>query len=235
MRKYLLMLIAIFAMNSLSQAQTLNQNAGWLFLMNTTKFNDKWGMHVDFQIRTQDEWDGVRNVLIRPGVTYYINNSNEVTVGYLLQPTFTQLVGTSNTTLTEHRIWEQYIFKHKVSAVNLSHRFRLEQRFIERNGADDLFSQRARYFIRAVVPFKKTTEGFNEGFFGALQNEVFLNLQNKNELNGSTFDQNRAYGAIGYRFSPKVDMEIGYMNQAINGRSNNTNSNNIQLALYTRF
>jgi len=235
MRKYLLMIVVLFAMNFKTTAQTINQNSGWLFLMNTTKFNDKWGMHFDFQVRTQDEWDGVRHLLIRPGITYYINKSSDVTLGYLFTPTFLKSDGSSDNTLTENRIWEQYIYKHKFSSVNVSHRFRLEQRFIEQNGAKDLFSQRARYFVRFMVPFKKGTGAFEEGFFGALQNEVFLNVQNKDKLNGALFDQNRVYGAAGYRFSPKVDVEAGYMNQSVNGRNNNTSNHIIQLALYTRF
>ena len=71
--------------------------------------------------------------------------------------------------------------------------------------------------------------------FVALQNEFFLNLQNKDELNGSTFDQNRAYLAVGYRFSKAFDVEAGYLNQAVKGASVNTMNNAVQLALYTRF
>lgn len=230
MRKYLLIIVALFAMNFKTTAQTVNQNAGWLFLMNSTKFNDKWGMHFDFQVRTQDAWDGVRHILIRPGLTYFINKSSDVTVGYLYTPTFLRLDGAADNTLTEHRIWEQYIYKHKFSSINVSHRFRLEQRFVE-----DQFSQRGRYFVRFMAPLQKVDGSFDEGFFGALQNEVFLNVQNKDQVNGSLFDQNRAYGALGYRFSPKVDVEAGYMNQSVNGRNNNTSNNIIQVALYTRF
>jgi hypothetical protein len=73
------------------------------------------------------------------------------------------------------------------------------------------------------------------GIFAALQNEVFLNLQHKDQLNGKVFDQNRAYLALGYRFSKKFDLEAGYLNQAIRGASVNTSNNVIQLALYTRF
>ena len=235
MQKYLLVIIALFAMNFKTLAQTVVQNSGWLFLMNTTKFNDKWGMHFDFQVRSQDEWNGVRNLLIRPGITYYLNKNSDVTLGYLLTPTYNKPAGLPSFILNENRIWEQYIYKHKISAVNISHRFRLEQRFIGRNSADDLFSQRARYFVRFIVPLKKGEETFNEGFFAALQNEVFLNIQNKNQLNRSVFDQNRAYAAAGYRFSKKADLEAGYMNQSVNGLTNNTSNHIIQLALYTRF
>lgn len=219
-------------------AQTVNQNSGWFMFLNSTKFNDKWGMHFDFQVRTQDNWDGVRNLLIRPGVTYYINKNSNATVGYLYTPTFLQFtpaMASAKSTLTEHRIWQQYVYNHQPwKGAALSHRFRLEQRFIERQ-TDDLFSQRFRYFIRLVQPLQKQEGAFTEGIFAAIQNETFFNIQNKAELNDNFFDQNRAYLAMGYRFSKKADIEVGYLNQAIKGRNQNTINNAIQVAIYTRF
>ncbi|MNR03834.1 hypothetical protein D3C85_1197500 [compost metagenome] len=71
--------------------------------------------------------------------------------------------------------------------------------------------------------------------FAALQNELLFNIQNKEQLNGSLFDQNRAYLAVGYRVSKSFDIEAGYLNQRIKGANNNTVNNVAQLALYTRF
>lgn len=221
-------------------AQTINQNTGWFMFLNSTKFSDKWGMHFDLQLRTQNNWDGIRHLLIRPGVTYYINKNSNATLGYLYTPTFLQddiLVGggTLKTTLIEHRIWQQYIYNHQPwKGATLSHRLRLEQRFIERQ-TDDLFSQRFRYFFRLVQPLQKQEGAFTKGVFAALQNELFFNLKNKEQLNGSLFDQNRAYLAVGYRFSKAFDVEAGYLNQTINGANNNIMNNVAQLALYTRF
>lgn len=202
--------------------------------LNSTRFNEKWGLHLDVQLRTADNWDGVRNFLFRPGATYYINKNSNATLGYLLTNTFLKQDGAQDNTLTEHRIWEQYILTHRIKPVYAQHRFRLEQRFMETAGGD-VFSQRFRYFFRAIVPVLVATEQFVEGPFVALQNELFFNIQNKEQLNGKLFDQNRAYLAAGYRFSKSFDVEIGYLNQFIDGRSVNTTNNAIQLALYTRF
>ena len=67
-----------------------------------------------------------------------------------------------------------------------------------------------------------------------MQNEIFLNVQNKDKINNSLFDQNRVYAALGYRFSPKIDVGAGYMNQSTNGATNDVSNNIVQLALYTR-
>lgn len=225
-------LFSFFILNAFSQQ--VNQNSGWLMFLNSTKINDKWGLHLDVQLRSADEWDGVRNFLFRPGATYYINKNSNATVGYLLANTFLKQSGAADNVLTEHRIWEQYILTHKLKSIAVQHRFRLEQRFIETAG-DDIFSQRLRYFLRGVIPLTATKEAFTRGAFAALQNELFFNIQNKGKLNGKLFDQNRAYGAIGYRFSKSFDIEAGYLNQLVNGTSNHTMNHAVQLAFYTRF
>jgi hypothetical protein len=225
-------LLSLFVLNSFSQ--NITQNSGWLMFLNGTKFNDKWGMHLDLQLRTANEWDGIRNVLFRPGVTYFINKNSNATAGYLFTNTYLKQDGAANNTLTEHRIWEQYIYTHRIKPVYAQHRFRLEQRFMETAGGD-VFSQRFRYFFRAIFPVLSAKESFAAGPFVALQNELFFNVQNKDQLNGKLFDQNRAYGAGGYRFSKSFDIEVGYLNQYLEGRSNNTTNHAVQLAFYTRF
>ncbi len=231
-----LILIVCLAMATFTVfGQTQNQTSGWFMFLNSTKFSEKWGMHLDVQLRSADQLDYLRNVLIRPGLTYYINNKSNVTVGYLLNTTKTEVLGAADIDLVENRIWEQYILTHKISSIFTTHRFRLEQRFIEQNNGSEVFSQRFRYFFRLIQPLQKQAEAFSKGAFLALQNELFFNIQHKDQLSGNFFDQNRAYLAIGYRFSKKVDIEAGYLNQAINGTNNYTLNNVIQLALYTRF
>lgn len=242
--KKILLAAVLSIFTTLLHAQTINQNTGWFMFLNSTKFNDKWGMHFDLQVRSEDNWNRVRNILVRPGLTYYINKNSNATLGYLYTPTllatkisYIDAAGNSfaKGSLTEHRIWQQYIYNHQPwKGAALSHRLRLEQRFIERQ-TDDLFSQRFRYFFRLIQPLQKQEGAFTKGVFAALQNELFLNIQNKDQLNGSLFDQNRAYLAVGYRVSKAFDVEAGYLNQTIKGASRNTMNNVAQLALYTRF
>ncbi|WP_343523050.1 DUF2490 domain-containing protein [Pedobacter sp.] len=235
MRKILLLASMVFVLASgRLYAQTQYQNSGWFMFLNNTRFNEKWGLQFDLQIRSADNWGYVRNTLVRPAVQYFINNKSNLALGYLWQTTTTEVAGSTDLTLHEHRIFEQYIYNHKIGSVFASHRLRLEQRFIGRTG-EDVFSQRFRYFVRLIQPLQKTQPVFEKGAFVALQNEIFLNLQNRNQINNSVFDQNRAYLAVGYRFSKKIDLEAGYMNQASHGLNNNTINNIIQLAVYTRF
>lgn len=213
-------------------AQTTNQQSGWAALFYSQKFSDKIGMHFDFQVRSADDFEYLRNTLIRPGVTWFIDENKNATLGYAL--IINHQAGNAGGDLFESRIWEQFIYNQKIRKLSIAHRFRLEQRFIE-TSTEDVFSNRIRYFVRSVIPLKKQEDKFTFGLFAALQNEVFLNLQNKDKLNGHTFDQNRAYGALGYRINPKIDLEAGYLNQTSKGRVNNTTNHVVQFAVYTRF
>jgi hypothetical protein len=236
MKRFLVLFLLVTLANQfIASGQTAYQQTGWMMFMNNTKLNKKWGSYVDVQVRTTDNFKQVRNVLFRPGLTYYASPKHEITLGYLLNQTYEYPVGQDNFQLTEHRIWEQYVYKHKVKTIIGSHRFRLEQRFIERRGLEDLFAQRFRYFFRFIVPLQQDIANFEKGLFTAIQNEVFLNIQNKDQLNTHLFDQNRAYLAAGYRFSTKLDMELGYLNQSSKGRIINTLNSVVQVAVYTKF
>lgn len=234
-QKFLLFIIIAFCFCKTSAvAQTVTENTGWLGWFNTYKFSKSFGLTSDVQFRSADNWNYVRNILIRPGLTYYINSKSNVTAGYAYIGSFNKLPEPAKNALTENRIFEQYIYAVKLGQTSLQNRLRLEQRFIERQ-ADHIFSQRLRYFARLTVPLVKQEAAFSKGLFAAVQNEIFFNIQNKDALNNSVFDQNRAYGAVGYRFNHKFDMEAGYLNQYVNGAANDVSNNIIQLALYTRF
>jgi hypothetical protein len=217
-----------------ASAQTTQENTGWFAWFNSYKFSEHFGLHFDAQFRSADDWDYVRNILLRPGLVYHFNPKNNITVGYAYIGSYNRLPEPSKNSLTENRIWEQYINNVKFGQISLQNRLRLEQRFIERQ-TEDVFAQRLRYFVRTIIPLQKQKSSFGRGVFAAIQNEIFFNIQNKDKINNSFFDQNRVYGAIGYRFSPKVDLETGYMNQYTNGATTDVSNNIIQLALYTRF
>jgi hypothetical protein len=235
MRKnFFILPVVVLLFSFAAHAQTTSENSGWFAWFNSYKFSKHFGLHSDIQIRSADNWEYVKTILIRPGLTYHFNSKNNVTVGYAYIGNYNRLPEPSKNELTENRIWEQYINVAKFGSVSLQNRLRLEQRFIEQQ-TQNVFAQRLRYFVRAIIPLTKQQQAFNKGAYAALQNEVFFNIQNKDKTNNSFFDQNRAYGAVGYRFSKQLDLEAGYMNQYTNGLTTNVSNNIFQLALYTRF
>ncbi|NTS39729.1 DUF2490 domain-containing protein [Flavisolibacter sp. BT320] len=216
------------------------QFSGWAGSFNTFKLNNRFSLHFDAQLRSTNDLENVGAILLRPGLNYHLNKNLVFTAGYLLNSS-RRTVGTASSLLSEHRIWQQALVNQKVSKVALAHRFRFEERFIPKakisgdelatDGYDQVF--RFRYFIRGILPLVPGTT-FSSGPFAALQNEVFLNTGNTTAVNGKAFDQNRLYGAVGYRFQGKMDIEIGYMNQYSNTRTAFVNNHILQLAVYKR-
>ncbi|HRE52290.1 MAG TPA: DUF2490 domain-containing protein [Flavitalea sp.] len=230
---HILTVLIILISFATSKSQTVNQDMGWFMFVNNTKFSDKWGMALDVQVRSEAEWRGVRNLLFRPAITYFTGKNTNLSLGYLYTIMYLGDDAVKES-LTENRIFQQFVANHKLSSVFVSHRFRLEQRFIETED-DNIFAQRFRYFFRLIQPLRKEQDGFTGGPFIAFQNEAFLNVQNKERMNNRLFDQNRIYGAFGYRLSPKLDVEMGYLNQYAKSVNISTMNDIVQLAVYTRF
>lgn len=216
------------------------QFSGWAGSFNTFRLNNRFSLHFDAQLRSTDNLEQVGAILLRPGLNYHLNKTFVFTAGYLLNSSRRNAAGVSSL-LNEHRIWQQAVANQKAGKTAIAHRFRFEERFIPRakvtdnrleaDGYDQAF--RFRYFIRSIFPLT-SGQTFSSGPFLALQNEVFINTGNKTAVNGKAFDQNRLYGAVGYRFPGKMDIEAGYMNQYSNTRTSFINNHIVQLAVYKR-
>ena len=207
------------------------EHAAWMSIFNTTKFSEHWGLQLDAQFRSSDDVKYLRNFLFRPAVLYTIDKKNSVALGYAM---FDANTPAPSASLTENRIYQQYTHNEAIKAIAITNRFRLEQRFVEKSPNNIAFSQRFRYFLRAVIPLAKQESTFKKGIYAAVQDEIFINVQNKDLVNGSMFDQNRAYSALGHRFNTKVDAEIGYINLFQKRSSTDLRNNVVQLALYLR-
>ncbi len=241
MKKLIALAIITLLTTLFSVAYGQSQFTGWLASFNTFKVGKKTSIHADLQWRSTDEIKQTQTVLLRSGLNYHLNKKIIITAGYAFISN-KRVVSTVEGFAPEHRTWEQFIYNHKLKNIFTSHRFRIEQRFIgksivlnnELKNDGSVYANRFRYFIRNILPLNSETS-FQKGVFAALQNEVFVNFGNTSNVNGKFFDQNRLYLAMGYRLSTKADLEVGYMNQYINGKGTAfTNNHIVQLATYLR-
>lgn len=208
----------------------------WYAWFNNVKINQKWGINNDVQFRAGRNWSKNSLFLIRAGADYYVSNNQTASLGYATTIN-THSLGVSDERFNEHRIWQQYIVMVNTFSLPIQHRFRFEQRFLNRSD-ETVYAMRFRYFFRTIIPLNQSVNiPFEKGFFTAAQNEVFLNTFNNIKLNGNFFDKNRAYLSFGYRFSKKYDMEVGYMNEYLKtgNRLPNIITHIFQAAIYTNF
>ncbi len=231
----------LFCLNAKGQGSRFS---GWFMFMNTNNIskNKSLSTHFDFQLRSDDHWKNAETIIIRPGINIHLKKSQILTFGYALNLAWRH-IGDARGPLGEQRIWQQYIIPQKIGKqVKLNHRLRLEERFIpkavninnkiEKDGY--LYVTRFRYFFRSIFPIPFQPK-FEKGFFTAVQNEVMFNITGSANVNNKFFDQNRFYGAVGWRLRKELDLETGYLNQYVAGRgSGHVNNHVIQFAVYLR-
>ncbi len=246
MKRYFLMMVMLCSI-SLGAAAQQRQTAGWFAAFNTFRIPDsRFSVYFDAQVRSTDKFEALQTFIFRPGLNYHVRKNMVATVGYAWIRLRSMYNNAANQIeydyLSEHRIWEQFIVNHQVAFIPIQHRFRLEQRFLPKsvveendlkNDGYDL-AHRFRYFVRGIVPVDGS-KTFGKGIFVAAQNELFLNYGDPTRTNGKVFDQNRAYLAVGYRISPKFDVEGGYLNQFISGPGSARITYHVaQIATYVR-
>ena len=201
-KKTILVTLAILlALPTIVNAQDSNLG-NWLIYIGSKKLNSKWNIHNEVQYRNYNAIGDLEQLLLRTGVGYNVNDKNNVLLGYgyILSENY---IGESDDkiAINEHRIFQQYTTKQDISKVSLSHRYRLEQRFVEED-----FKLRFRYFLSLKIPLKIKEKGTSPLYLSAY-NEIFLNSKS------SIFDRNRVYGGLGYNISKNIKIEVGYMNQ----------------------
>ena len=195
-------LVFMFLLPFSSKAQDSNLG-NWLIYIGNKKLNSKWNIHNEIQYRNYNAIGDLEQLLLRTGIGYNLTeNNNNILLGYgyILSENYID-DSDAKVSVNEHRIFQQFTTKQLLWKVKLSHRYRFEQRFVESD-----FKMRFRYFLGLNIPLQYKEGGKNPLYLSAY-NEIFLNTES------SIFDRNRVYGALGYKFSDQLKLELGYMNQ----------------------
>jgi len=217
--------IVVFAKNTLYAQNTrlINYNSiGWYNYFGTFKVSEKFGIHTEYQFRRNEfvtEW---QQSLLRLGVNYQLNQKIQFRLGYAWIETFSYgeiPINGMGKDFTEQRIFQMATISDKVSIVDFSHRFMLEQRWVGRYSNANLtkedeypLSNRFRYMFRMQIPLKGK-EMKDKTPYLAVYDEIFIGF-GKN-VNENIFDQNRIGVLFGYRFNKVVRIEVGYLNQIL--------------------
>ena len=228
--KHLFFIVLLFT-SRIASAQ-LTETQGWFFLSHTQTLSKKFDLLADVQTRSANHFDYLTTLLLRGALSYNFSQQQSVALGYAYKGDWEEDEQSIKDYSHENRIYEQYIYKFKIRRVEMMFRARLEQRWVVEQVTN--FSQRGRLFLSAQIPLIADT-AFNKGPYLGVQNELFLNIQHKDNVNNSAFDQNRAFTSLGYRFSKKMDAELGYLFWYQKEMDASYRRNVIQLMLTTHF
>ena len=220
---YIILLLSFSSSINAQNSRINNHNTiGWYNYFGTFKVSQKFGIHTEYQFRRTETITEWQQSLLRVGVNYQLNPRIQLRLGYAWIETFPYgeiPINGMGKDFTEHRLFQMATITDKVSIVDLSHRFMLEQRWVGRYSNANLttedefpFLNRLRYMFRMQIPLKGK-EIKDKTAYLSIYDEVFIGF-GKN-VNENIFDQNRVGILLGYKFSPSIRIEGGYLNQIL--------------------
>ena len=213
-----LILIIGIQFEAFAQSEQIDHNFNtWWSNVNEYHLSDRFYLSSELHIRRTDGLKRWQQFLIRPALNYGINDQVVISAGYTFIQTYPYGKQSIVATTPEHNVWEQITLKDRIKRVKLSHRFRIEHRFIGQEVADSSgvyrtdgfnYAQRFRYRFTGQFPLSK-----NQKFFGKWFDEVWLNLAKS--FAPRSLNQNWFYLGAGYHFSDIGTVQVGFMDQLI--------------------
>ncbi|UPT71611.1 MAG: DUF2490 domain-containing protein [Flavobacterium sp. JAD_PAG50586_2] len=210
MKRVLLLLLVLVYGNCFSQ-KTIQDQRIWFAYLGQYKFSEKWGLHVEGQLRTDNELHQDLQNIARLGGVYFLSPKETLMVGGALIDTYSS---SADKFFTEHRLWEQYQINTKWSKNIMTNRLRLEQRWIEQLATKTTaYQNRFRYMNRNLFHITDL-KSVQAEFYAIVQDEVFITI-GENKVNSKFLDQNRLLVGLGLNNNNKFRLELGYMNQFV--------------------
>ena len=175
-----------------------NRLGAWYVYFGTNTLSDRFSIHTELQYNVYEVTSNFEQFWAITALNYHLNAKSVISVGYGYfagDPTFLDTPEEENT--TENRIFEQFILKNQLGKLNFQHRYRIEHRFIN-TPMENITRQRFRYRLQLTYPL-------SEKWFVNTFDEIFLNISEP------VFNQNRLYGALGYKINNSIKLQAGYM------------------------
>lgn len=214
LRKILLSISLLITFAGFSQKQTTHTEQVWLGYFNQTRFTNKWGLWVDLQLRTKEDFfTNFSTAIARAGAIYYLNDNTKLTAGYAYINHF-PADGHKNISRPEHRPWQQIQWHTKYQKLRLMQWIRLEERFRRKIENDDElaegynFNWRVRYNFFAAFPLSKQAFAPKTWSF-VLNDELHINAGK--EVVYNYFDQNRFFAGFSYHLNAHDNIQVGYL------------------------
>ncbi|MBX0289896.1 DUF2490 domain-containing protein [Hymenobacter sp. HSC-4F20] len=222
MKKTLLLLGCwVLASSGYGQALRLNdQNTlGWLVYSGDHKLTVKWALHTEYQWRRINWVRAPQQQLARLGLVRTLTDRITVSGGYTYFQThrYGSYPTVPGRPEPEHRLYQDISLKDPLGRLTLTHRLRLEQRWLgtranEGQGhvQDWEFQNRIRYQLAGQFPLQGVTVEDGEWYLNAFD-ELFIGFGRN--VGDNVFNQNRLSGGVGYQFSDNAKVELNYLNQ----------------------
>lgn len=218
----LLLLLALLPTAGFSQQnRIIDRNAiGWYIYNGDHTLSKRWVLHTEYHWRRVDFIRSWQQSLARLGLAYKLTDRVKLAGGYTLFTTYPYgdyPVADAGVPTLENRLYEDVQLSDKIGNVKLSHRFRLEQRWLgqgdemnPRRIVDWEYQNRVRYQISGEIPLKGPTIDDGEVYINFFD-ELFIGFGRN--VGQNVFNQNRISAGLGYQIKDSFTLELNYLYQ----------------------
>lgn len=213
----ILFILLAFQTSLFSQNPSEDFLGSWYTYGGNHRLTERISLTPYAELRFYEPSSNYNLVFLSLRANYHLNSKSTLGLGYANLDIDTVFEFDQTPNVKENRIFEQYVYKHKLGKFKMQHRGRLEQRFLQFNDRNEL-QQRFRYRISLRYDISKT-------FFLVISEEPFINFQDQ------VFHENRFYTGLGINLSKNSQLTIGYLKQHI--RKNNLNRIQIGISIQT--
>lgn len=211
------MVLFLMIYSTVFSQKTVQNQRVWLAYLGQYKITQKWGIHLEGQLRFDNQMEQNLQNVFRIGGIYFLSPKENITAGYALVHTYNASL---DKFYAENRLWEQYQYNKRWNdnKNTMTHRLRLEQRWIDQLATKTTnYQNRFRYLNRNLFHLTNL-KSEKEELYAVLQDEVFLTL-GQNQINSKFVDQNRFLVGLGFNYKNSLRLELGYMNQFVTSSS----------------
>jgi hypothetical protein len=209
--KFKLIIILLLAVTLQVHAQSRDKYNMWFQYLMSAKLTDKSTLTALSQYRSFDLAYDTRLFLVSAYVDYEIANEVKPAAGFMFLVLDSYKSDNTKKERYEKRPFQQVTLGGNIGRTSVSHRFRVEERFIS-NPND--FIVRLRYLISLRIPFNRAGE--KEKLYGILKNEIRMNV-----VKDEPFDSNRLTAGIGVKVGKNSAIEVAFINQLETGSTSN--------------
>ncbi len=199
---------------------TDHNTIGWLVYVGDHKIAKQWTLHTEYQARRVDWLRVPQDQLSRLGLGRTLTDRVKVSGGYTYFQSFRygDYPGVAtHRAAPEQRLYEDVTLSDPLGRLALSHRIRLEQRWLGTRGNGGAgpvekwtYQNRIRYQLSGEFALQGPTLGDGEWYLNFFD-ELFMgfgpNVQN------NVFNQNRLSAGPGYQFTKGAKVELNYLYQ----------------------
>lgn len=226
LNKYLSLLFLFLSFNAAAQRtrEVQPQNHFWTSINSQVRISNNVFLVGDFHVRRTNYLKNNNFYYTRLGAGYNITKNLSVSLsgGHMWLANKT---ATTELFVNENRLVQQVQLTQPLGRVQLSQRFRLEERWIQKVVNNELtdsyrYSTRYRYQLGLNIPLSKNK------YVPSIALSDELLLQTGKDIVYNNFDQNRLFAGIKQQITPSFAFDFGYMHvwqQRLSGYQYNLN------------